>query len=418
MERELDVFIDLHGETIPVGRLWARAKGARQTASFEYASDWLAAPGAFSLDPELPLTKAAFHKAGGLFNAFTDPAPDRWGRNLLTRRELRQARAEKRPPRTLMDIDFLTLVEDETRLGALRFADPATPEERTFLATSERPIPPLVDLGRLLSAATRVITDRDSDDDLRLLLAPGASLGGARPKASVRDASGRLMIAKFPSPADDWPIPRWEAATMTLAGLAGIVTPTARLETVAKRPVFIMDRFDRGPDGGRLAFQSALTALGAKDGDARSYMELADPLRQDGAQPARDIAQLWRRMVFNVLVSNTDDHLRNHGYLREPGGWRLAPAYDLNPMPVDVKPRNHALTLDEVDDAASLDTCLAVAGAFGLRLAEAKAIAGDVGGVVERWREIAGTSGLTGAQAERMASAFEHEDLSKALALR
>lgn len=418
MERELDVFMDWQGETVPVGRLWARAKGARQTASFEYASDWLARRGAFSLDPELPLTRAPFHKAGGLFNAFTDPAPDRWGRNLLSRRELRQARAGNRPPRTLMDVDFLTLVEDETRLGALRFADPAAAQSRVFLAASDRPIPPLIQLGRLLAAANRVITDTDSDDDLRLLLAPGASLGGARPKASVRDAAGRLMIAKFPSPTDDWPIPRWEAATMTLAAMAGIDTPESRLETVARRPVFIMDRFDRGADGGRLPFRSALTALGAADGDVRSYMELADPLRQDGARAAEDAVQIWRRMVFNVLVSNTDDHLRNHGYLRESGGWRLAPAYDLNPMPIDVKPRHHALTLDEADDEASLDTCLRVAGAFGLRLPQAKAIAGAVGEAVHHWRDVAAAKGLTGAQIERMASAFDHADLAGALALR
>lgn len=418
MERELDVFIDLFGETVPVGRLWTRAKGARQTASFEYAADWLARPLAFSLDPELPLTRAPFHKAAGLFNAFTDPAPDRWGRNLLGRRELRQARAEARPPRTLMDVDYLTLVEDETRLGALRFADPAATVTRTFLATSERPIPPLIQLGRLLAAAGRVIMDTDNDDDLRLLLAPGASLGGARPKASVRDADGRLMIAKFPSPTDDWPIPRWEAATMTLAGMAGIDIPTSRLETVARRPVFIMDRFDRTAGGGRRPFRSALTALGASDGDLRSYMELADPLRQDGARPAEDAVELWRRMVFNVLVSNTDDHLCNHGYLREPGGWRLAPAYDLNPMPVDVKPRHHALTLDETDDEASLDTCLSVAGAFGLKQPQAKAIAGAVGEAVSHWRAVAAASGLTGAQVERMASAFDHADLAGALALR
>lgn len=418
MERQLDVFIELATESVLVGRLWVRAKGARQAASFEYTAEWLGRPEAFSLDPELPLTRAAFHKAAGLFNAFTDPAPDRWGRNLLSRRELRQARAENRPPRTLMDVDYLTMVEDETRLGALRFADPAAPEARIYLASSERPIPPLIQLGRLLAAASRVVTDTDSDDDLRLLLAPGASLGGARPKASVRDADGRLMIAKFPSPTDDWPIPRWEAATMALAGMAGIDTPVSRLEIVARRPVFIMDRFDRMADGSRLAFRSALTALGASDGDVRSYMELADPLRQDGSRPAEDAIQIWRRMVFNVLVSNTDDHLRNHGYLREPGGWRLAPAYDLNPMPVDVKPRHHALTLDEHDDEASLDTCLSIAGAFGLKLPQAKAIAGEVGDAVSHWRAAAGDKGLTAAQIERMSSAFDHKDLSDALALR
>jgi serine/threonine-protein kinase HipA len=411
MERELEVNIDWEGETVPVGRLWTRSKGARETASFEYDRAWLARPGAFALDPNLPLRSGQFHTAGGLFNAFTDPAPDRWGRNLLLRRERRQARAEGRAPRTLLDADFLLLVEDETRQGALRFAEAGSD---AYLARSDRPIPPLVSLSRLLSAATRILNDKESDDDLKLLLAPGASLGGARPKASVRDGDGRLMIAKFPNPNDEWPVPRWEATAMLLAGRADVDVPASRLDMVAKRPVFVMHRFDRDGDGRRTPFISALTALGAADGDTRSYVELVDILRQDGAQPDGDAAQLWRRMVFNILISNTDDHLRNHGYLRSRDGWRLAPAYDLNPMPTDVKPRIHALTLNEDDDEASLDTALSVAGAFGLKLDEAKRIAGEVAAATRTWRDAAARQGLTAAQVERMESAFEHVDLEKA----
>ena len=161
---------------------------------------------------------------------------------------------------------------------------------------------------------------------------------------------------------------------------------------------------------------SALTALGASDGDVRSYLELLDVLRTDGAAPERDAAQLWRRMVFNVLISNTDDHLRNHGYLRDPGGWLLAPAYDLNPMPVDVKPRHHALTLDENDDASSIETAMSIAAQFGLKPDAARTIAAEVGAAVLAWRDVAAENGLTGAQIERMASAFQHEDLAKAVA--
>lgn len=413
MERELDIHIDWQGETVPVGRLWARSKGARETATFEYDRGWLARPHGFALDPNLPLRSGQFHTAGGLFNAFTDPAPDRWGRNLLLRRERRAARAEGRAPRTLLDADFLLLVEDETRLGALRFAEAGSD---AYLARSDRPIPPLVSLSRLLSAATRILNDKENDDDLKLLLAPGASLGGARPKASVRSADGRLMIAKFPAPSDDWPVPRWEATAMLLADRAGIDVPASRLDIVLKRPVFIMHRFDRSENGQRIPFMSALTALGAADGDTRSYLELVDILRQDGAQPEVDAAQLWRRMIFNILISNTDDHLRNHGYLREQRGWRLAPAYDLNPMPADIKPRIHALTLNEVEDEASLDTALSVAGAFGIKLPDAKRIAAEVGAATQGWRDAAAQNGLTPAQIERMESAFEHEDLEKALA--
>lgn len=412
MERDLDVYLDWRGDCLLVGRLYARSKGARETSSFEYEKRWLGHNHAFELDPALPLQSGQFHTAG-LFNAFTDPAPDRWGRNLLLRRERQAAKAEGRAVRTLLDVDFLTLVEDDNRLGALRFTNSGKDK---FLAHTRRPIPPLIKLGDLLSAATRFINDQESDDDLRLLLAPGASLGGARPKAAVLDAHGRLMIAKFPSPTDDWPVPRWEAAAMQLARTAGIDVPDSDLQIVQDRPVFTMMRFDRSADGWRIPFLSALTALGAADGEVRSYIELLDILRRDGAAPDRDAAQLWRRMVFNILISNTDDHLRNHGYLREPGGWRLAPAYDLNPMPIDVKPRHHALTLDETDDAASIDTAFAVSEYYGLRLAEAKLIAAEVATAVLAWRDVAAVCGLTAAQIDRMASAFEHDDVGKALA--
>lgn len=411
MDRDLDIHLDWQGTTLLIGRLYARSRGSKETSTFEYDTSWLAHPEAFALDPALPLQSGAFH-SGKLFNAFTDPAPDRWGRNLLMRRERQEAKAEKRAVRTLLDVDFLTMVEDANRLGALRFTNAG---EAIFLAHEDRPIPPLVKLGDLLGAATRVIDESESDADLRLLLAPGASLGGARPKAAVLDAHDRLLIAKFPSPTDEWPVPRWEAVAMDLARAAGINVPGSDLHLVEDRPIFIMNRFDRTPDGDRIPFVSALTALGAADGDVRSYIELLDPLRTDGAAPDSDAAELWRRMVFNILISNTDDHLRNHGYLREPGGWRIAPAYDLNPMPVDVKPRHHALTLDETDDASSLDTAYSVIGYFGLTMDIAKAIAAEVGSAVLSWRDAAAARGLSSSQIERMESAFEHDDLAKAV---
>lgn len=413
MDREIEVHIDWAGEMRPVGRLWARARGPRQTSSFAYDPAWLAAPGAFALEPNLPLVRGDAHWDGGLFNAFSDPAPDRWGRSLMGRRERATAKAEGRAPRTLLDADFLMLVEDQTRLGALRFRDMGGD---AFQAADAQPVPPLVALPRLLGAARRIIDDEETEDDLRLLLAPGSSLGGARPKASVLDGEGQLLMAKFPSQNDDWPIPTWEAVAMTLADRAGVVVPPFRLHHVARRPVFMMARFDRTADGRRRPFCSALTALGAADGETRSYLELVDVLRQDGADAPGDAAQLWRRMVFNILVSNTDDHLRNHGFLREPGGWRLSPAFDLNPMPTDVKRRIHAMALNEADQDASLDTALSVASHFRLDKAEAAAIAKDVGAAVSGWREVAATHGLRPNQIDRMASAFEHADLARATA--
>ncbi|THD53218.1 type II toxin-antitoxin system HipA family toxin [Phenylobacterium sp.] len=413
MDREIEVHIDWDRATRPVGRLWARAKGARQTCSFAYDPAWLGLPGAFPLDPNLPLVRGDAHWDGGLFNAFSDPAPDRWGRNLMARRERRQAKTDGRAPRTLLEADFLMLGEDQTRLGALRFREVGA---EAFQAADGCPVPPLVALPRLLSAARRIGDDRETDEDLRLLLAPGSSLGGARPKASVQGAHGELMIAKFPSQADDWPIPTWEAVAMMLAERAGVTVPAFQLRQVAKRPVFMTSRFDRTPDGHRRAFCSALTALGAADGETRSYLELVDVLRQDGADAPGDAAQLWRRMVFNILISNTDDHLRNHGFLRESGGWRLSPVYDLNPVPTDVKPRIHALALSETDQDASLETALGVAAYFRLDKPQAAAIARDVGAVVATWRHVASLHGLTANQIDRMASAFEHEDLARATA--
>jgi serine/threonine-protein kinase HipA len=409
MERELDVVIARGDETIAVGTLWARVRSARESASFEYAASWLRDRHAFALDPELPLATGLFHTARPLFNAFTDPMPDRWGQTLLRRNERARARAEERAPRTLFTSDFLALVDDETRLGALRFREPGAPQ---FLTIGGR-VPPLVQLPRLLRASTRVLADEESDDDLLLLLAPGTSLGGARPKASVRRADDSLAIAKFPARDDDWPVTRWEATTLALAAAADIDVPAHELVVVTGRPVLVAQRFDRvGPR--RIPYMSALTALAARDGDTRSYIEIAEALRTMGAAVARDLPQLWTRMVFNILVSNTDDHLRNHGFLYEPRGWRLSPAFDLNPMPIDVRPRVHALALDEVDQTASLETALSVAPSFALPNTRAKAIARQVGRAVRRWRKVAEQHGLSRRQIERMASAFEHDDLRMA----
>ena len=282
---------------------------------------------AFGIDPVLPPAPGPFHTDRPLFNAFTDPAPDRWGQMLLRRNERRRAQAEGRQPRTLQAIDVLTLVDDETRLGALRFKDAAG---GTFLTSTGRQVPPVVGLPRLLSAATRVIDDQETDEDLRLILAPGTSLGGARPKATVRDTDGRLSIAKFPRRDDEWPVTRWEAATMTLARAAGVEVAPFQLRHVSNRPVLTARRFDRR-DGRRVPFMSALTALEASDNDARSYLEVAEFLRREGVEVNGDLRQLWRRIVFNMLVSNTDDHLRNHGFLRAPQG--VAAVAGIRPQP-------------------------------------------------------------------------------------
>lgn len=411
MDRELVVHVDIGGDTVRCGRLFARTT-PRASSSFEYDAAWLKRTDAFALEPELPLTRGAFHSRGPLFRVFTDPAPDRWGQTLLRRVERRSAKRERRAVRTLGAIDFLVLVDDLTRLGALRFTDAGAGDGAPFLTMGAR-VPPLLALPKLLGATQRIVADEETDDDLALVLAPGTSLGGARPKASVLAPDGALLIAKFPRKDDDVPVTRWEAVCLALAETAGIRIPGHRLEMIAKQPVLLLERFDRAPT--RIPMMSAMTALSADDGEARSYVDVAGAIRSAGAQPKRDLEEMFRRLIFNVLVSNTDDHLRNHAFVREPKGWRLSPAYDLNPVPTDVRPRVHALALDETGDQdASLASALRAAGAFGLSLAEARAITRVVASAVARWRSVAKKHGLSARQVERMESAFEHDDLTAA----
>jgi serine/threonine-protein kinase HipA len=260
-----------------------------------------------------------------------------------------------------------------------------------------------------------VADDSDTDEDLRLLLAPGSSLGGARPKASVRDRDRHLAVAKFPHKGDEIDTVRWEALALSLAGKAGVPVPAWRVEDVAGRSVLLLRRFDR-VSAVRVPFVSALSMLGANDNEMRSYLEFVDALRQYGAAPKEDMRALWRRIVFSILISNTDDHLRNHGFLYAgPDGWRLSPAYDLNPVPVDVKPRVLTTAIDLEDGTASLERAMDVASYFELDARAATRIAGEVGRAVATWRAEAARLRLATAEIDRMASAFEHEDLHAAL---
>jgi serine/threonine-protein kinase HipA len=263
-----------------------------------------------------------------------------------------------------------------------------------------------------------VVSDTESDEDLRLLLAPGSSLGGARPKASVRDRDGHLAIAKFPNKGDEVNAVLWEAVALTLAAKAGISVPTWRLVTAAGKPVLLLRRFDR-EQGIRIPFVSAMSMIDARDNDVHSYLEFVDVLRQHGAAPREDMHALWRRIVFSILISNTDDHLRNHGFLwAGPAGWRLSPAYDLNPVPPDIRPRILTTAIDLDDGTASLELALQVAEYFELTPSQAARIANEVGKAVARWRTLAAKLGLTGGEIDRMASAFEHDDLKAAAGMK
>lgn len=415
MDRQTFVYVDLDGTPHLVGRLWAHVRRNKESASFEYDRAWLENPMRFSLEPALQVGQGAFHTPADMpmWGAIGDSAPDRWGRALMRRAERRRAERAGTAPRSLQEIDFLLLVDDEARQGALRFAEQ---EGGPFLREEGgKRIPPLLELPELLSAAEHVVEDKDTEDDLRLLIAPGSSLGGARPKASVIDKDGQLAIAKFPRGDDDYNTVVWEAIALALAAKAGISVAESRVETVSNKPVILLRRFDRKKNV-RTPFLSAMSMLGAKDRETTSYLEIVDALRQHGAAPKEDMEQLWRRIVFSILISNTDDHLRNHGFLYSgQAGWRLSPAYDLNPVPADIKPRILTTAINEDDGTASLALAMSVAEYFELERDRARAIAAQVGKAVLTWREEAARQGIGKAEIDRMASAFEHDDSKEAL---
>ena len=417
MGSEIFVFLALDGEDVPVGRLWTRVRNNRQSASFAYEAAWLENPRRFALEPALLLAPGPFHTPPekALFGAIGDSAPDSWGRMLMRRAERQRAERQGETQRTLFEADFLLRVNDEARQGALRFR--TGPGEAFLAPAGKNPIPPLVELPRLLSASERIAEDGEAGEDLRLLLAPGSSLGGARPKASVRERDGRLALAKFPRRIDEINAVLWEAVALALAGKAGIQVPEWRIEACNGKPVIVIGRFDRA-GGRRIPFLSAMSMLGARDHEPHCHAEIADALRQHGAASRDDLCELWRRMVFSVLVSNTDNHLRNHGFLYEgQRGWRLSPAYDMNPVPVDIGPRVLATGIVPGDAGMSLGLALQEAGYYGLQPAQAEAVAAEVGAAVARWRAVAAGLGAREGEINRMASAFEHDDLRAALRL-
>lgn len=404
MSKKIFVYIDLNEHPILVGRLWTHTRNGQESATFEYANTWLDCEKCFSLEPALPLNKGPHHSLPEKpFGAIGDSAPDRWGRILMRRAERLAAERENRSPRTLMEIDYLLMVNDEAREGAVRFS---LEEGGEFLANKDhQKIPPLIDLPKLLNASERVTEDNASEEDLKLLLAPGSSLGGARPKASVRDKGGHLAIAKFPNKLDEMNVVLWEALALSLAKQAKIAVPIFRIEKILNRPVLISRRFDRLQKT-RIPFLSAMSMLGAKDNEMHSYLEMVDALRQHGSHPKEDIKALWRRIVFNVLISNSDDHLRNHGFLYDGTGWRLCPAYDLNPVPIEIKPRILSTAINVDDATASIDLAMSVISYFDLSSKEAKNILVEVSAVVASWKKSAKQLGINSTEMTRMASAF------------
>ncbi len=408
-DRRVEVFVQIEGADLRAGELWSHRRRGRESATFAYATDYLRDPAAFELDPALPLVDGLQQTPDGkaIFGAFSDCAPDRWGRRLIGRAVRRRAQELSRTEPSLAEIDYLLGARDDMRQGALRFRDP---EGEQFLAAEDEGVPALVALPRLLASSERVEREEGDDADLQALLKGGSSLGGARPKAHVIDENGRPAIAKFPKPAsDEWDVIRWEAVALRLAELAGIEVPSHRLIEVGKRPVLILGRFDRRGER-RIPYASAMTMLEASDGDSGSYLEIADAIETLSPNASADLAQLWRRVAFSILISNTDDHLRNHGFLRlSTAGWSLSPAFDLNPDPTPGS-RHLNTAIDFHETEARLETLLAVAPEFRLSEEQGEEILEEVGGATSSWRRAAEGLGLTPSAVEAMAPAFEHDE--------
>ncbi|MGE4239728.1 type II toxin-antitoxin system HipA family toxin [Ramlibacter sp.] len=376
---------------------------------FRYDRAWLHDPRAFALDPDLSLDDQPFFPKPelGNFGIFLDSSPDRWGQTLMKRREALQAKDEKRAARTLYAWDVLVGVQDPTRQGALRFRRPG---DEGFLADEKMAAPPVTTLRDLEAVALQLTGKRIDDLDalrkwLAVLVAPGASLGGARPKANFTDTDGTLWIAKFPARDDDRDIGGWEYVVHRLALLAGVDVPRARVHRVGSGfHTFCVERFDRVA-GKRRFYASAMTLLRKERSEGTSYLELAEFIRHHGDAPhaATDLRQLYRRVAFNVAVGNRDDHLRNHGFLLGQAGWRLAPAFDVNASPDKA---HHVLNIDDVDDRPSLESVLETSEFYGVDEVAAAVVVEEIAGVVDDWRAIAAQTGLSRADAELMQPAF------------
>jgi serine/threonine-protein kinase HipA len=407
-EREVQVWVQIRGEDVLAGRLWSHRRRGAESQTFSYDVDYIARRDAYELDPALQLVVGQQQTPAErrIFGAFSDAAPDRWGRRLITRTEKQRVKREGGAEKSFGETDYLLGVRDDLRQGALRFR---AADSDVFLADEIEGIPYLLELPRLLRAADSLERDEASEDELRTLLRGGSSLGGARPKAHVLDADGRISIAKFPSPAsDDWDVMRWESVTLQLARDSGIRVPDSALHLIDGQPVLVVRRFDRVRDQ-RVGYVSAMTMLEFNDGDRGTYVEIADVIERFSPSATEDLRQLWRRAAFSVLVSNFDDHLRNHGFLRTTSaGWSLSPAFDLNPDPRP-GPRLLSTSIDYGEDEARVDTLMSVADYFRLDGSAARTVLKEVGAATAKWRLLAREAGLRDVDLEQMEPAFEHE---------
>ncbi len=406
-------------EAQPVGALGFSSSGQRQRSIFQYDERWLASPGRFEVSPDLPLTAdRQFHKPrerGDSFfhHALADTEPDGWGCKVIARdhaRRRQRAAASGKPEgsNALGGLDYLLGVDDFSRVGALRLRDP---DGRFVRATEpgERGSPPLLELADLLRASHAVERGTETERELKYLRGRGTSLGGLRPKCTVVDDDGHLAIGKFPSVADDRAVTRGEVLALRLAALAGVEAAHARIVSAEGIPVALVRRFDRTITG-RLPYLSGTSMLLASRDEDHAYTELAERIVSVAPDPRRDLAELWRRIVFSMLITNVDDHLHNHGFLHAGHGqWRLSPAFDLNPFPDKDRELKTWLT-EETGPTGSIDQAVAAAVRFRLTQKAAVRILGEVERAVARWREVARSRdvGMTARELAAFEPAFEH----------
>lgn len=400
-----------------MGTLYAAPVRGKEVFSFEYDPAWLKSKQAQILDPELGLFEGPQYARENRdnFGVFLDSSPDRWGRVLMQRREAQKARTEERAMRPLMESDYLLGVYDGHRIGALRFRlkdDGPFLDDHTDMAA-----PPWTKLRELEHASLQLEQEQAEDRAdyakwLNMLIAPGSSLGGARPKASVLDEAGHPWIAKFPSRNDEINIGRWEYLVHMLAQKAGIVTAPAKIKNFSsEHDTFLNCRFDRSSNGERIHFASAMTLLAKQDGDGSetgvSYLDLAGFIMRNGAQVQKDLEQLWRRILFFVCISNTDDHLRNHGFLLTPQGWALSPAYDMNSLPTS---NGLSLNITREDNSQNIELLNSVAQVFRISEERRKAIHKDVISSVREWQRLAKDLKFSAREIEMMRNAFRVAD--------
>jgi serine/threonine-protein kinase HipA len=413
-QRSILVYADWvgFGQPTQMGTLRTNHIRGKEIFSFEYDEPWLNSKNNLALDPDLQLYSGPQYLVEGKtnFGIFLDSSPDRWGRVLMDRREAVLARKEERKPKTLFETDYLLGVYDSHRMGALRFKESS---EEAFLNDSkEMASPPWTSIRELEQASWRLEEEGGDDVEklkwLNLLMAPGSSLGGARPKASVLDEKGHLWIAKFPSKNDGRDVGAWEKVVHELAVKAGLnVTESKTGKFYSKQHTFLTKRFDRTAKGQRIHFASAMTLLGYTDGinheGGVSYLDLAEFIIRHGAKVTADLEELWRRIVFYICVGNTDDHLRNHGFLLTESGWVLSPAYDINPVE---KPTGLSLNISEKDNSLDLNLALEVAPYFRVSTKRASEVVRVIKKSVDQWRRLAEKQGISKTERDRMANAF------------